>query len=115
MELAEDLTQIRDENLQLRELLGVESEIIGSSQVMHKVQRDIGTGGAESGHGANSRRKRRGERTGCTGDSLFQSAQKRNVLRAELRRAVGELIGKRMFGHERGAFTRRDRTEDGKV
>ena len=32
-ELAENLTQIRDENLQLRERLGVQSEIVGNSPV----------------------------------------------------------------------------------
>ena len=42
IELAENLNQIHDENLQLRERLGVESEIIGSSLVMNKVQREIG-------------------------------------------------------------------------
>ena len=33
-ELAENLNQIRDENLQLRERLGVQSEIVGSSIAM---------------------------------------------------------------------------------
>ena len=33
-ELAENLNQIRDENVQLREQLGVQSEIVGTSDVM---------------------------------------------------------------------------------
>jgi Nif-specific regulatory protein len=40
-ELAENLSQIRDENLQLRERLGVESEIVGNSPVMARVGREI--------------------------------------------------------------------------
>jgi len=41
-ELAENLNRIRDENLQLRERLGVQSEIIGSSLAMGKVAQEIG-------------------------------------------------------------------------
>src|SRR5690606_5843254 len=41
LELTENLTLVRHENLQLLERLGVESEIIGSSLLMNKVQRDI--------------------------------------------------------------------------
>ncbi|HEX4416134.1 MAG TPA: FHA domain-containing protein, partial [Lacipirellulaceae bacterium] len=40
-ELAENLNQIRDENVQLRERLGVQSEIIGTSEVMNQVTREI--------------------------------------------------------------------------
>ena len=40
-ELAENLTQIRDENVQLRERLGVHSEIVGSSIAMAKVAEEI--------------------------------------------------------------------------
>ena len=40
-ELAENLNQIRDENLQLRERLGVQSEIVGGSEPMNQVTRDI--------------------------------------------------------------------------
>src|SRR5205814_2326223 len=40
-ELAENLNQIRDENLALRERLGVESEIVGASEAMNQVARDI--------------------------------------------------------------------------
>ena len=40
-ELAENLLQVRDENLQLRERLGVQSEIIGSSPPMRRVMEEI--------------------------------------------------------------------------
>src|SRR3990172_6954924 len=40
-ELAENLNQIRDENVQLRERLGVESEIIGTSKLMVHVEQEI--------------------------------------------------------------------------
>ncbi|GAG02398.1 unnamed protein product, partial [marine sediment metagenome] len=40
-ELSENLDQIRDENVQLRERLGVQSEIVGSSPVMLEVVQQI--------------------------------------------------------------------------
>ncbi len=41
-ELAENLTQSKSEIIQLRKRLGVESEIVGSSAAMRKVQEDVG-------------------------------------------------------------------------
>ena len=40
-ELAENLTQMQDENIQLREQLGVQSEIVGSSAVMRSITEEI--------------------------------------------------------------------------
>ncbi len=40
-ELAEHLTQIRNENVQLRERLGVQSEIIGDSPPMKLIAEEI--------------------------------------------------------------------------
>ncbi len=87
-ELAENLNQIRDENVQLRERLGVQSEIVGS-------QRRDGQGGAgnrprraQPGHRADSRRKRRGQGTGRAGRPLFQSAPQGPVRVPQLRGAV---------------------------
>ena len=40
-ELAENLNQVRNENLQLRQQLGVQSEIVGSSTMMRQVTEEI--------------------------------------------------------------------------
>jgi Nif-specific regulatory protein len=104
-ELAENLNQIRDENEQLRERLGVQSEIIGSSEVMNQVAREIARAApsratvlirGESGvgkelvaravHFSSPRRK---ESFGC----LNCAALSESLLESEL------------FGHEKGAFT----------
>src|SRR5690606_1614100 len=39
--LAENLNQMRDENVQLREQLGVQSEIVGGSEAMRRVEQQI--------------------------------------------------------------------------
>ena len=71
LELAEDLTQIRDENLQLRERLGVESEIIGSSLGDEQSAARNRPRRPEPRHGADPRRKRRGQGTGRARQSIF--------------------------------------------
>ena len=104
-ELAEDLSQIRDENLQLRERLGAQSEIIGSSAVMAHVAQEIaraapsratvlirGESGvgkelvARAAHYSSPRRKGPFVCLNC-------AALSRSLLASEL------------FGHEQGAFT----------
>ncbi len=104
-ELAENLNQIRDENLQLRERLGVQSEIIGSSIAMARVAQEIaraapsratvlirGESGvgkelvARAAHYSSPRRKGPFVCLNC-------AALSRSLLASEL------------FGHEQGAFT----------
>ncbi len=104
-ELAENLNQIRDENVQLRERLGVQSEIVGSSIAMARVAQEIARAApsratvlirGESGvgkelvaravHFSSPRRK---EPFVC----LNCAALSRSLLASEL------------FGHEQGAFT----------
>jgi Nif-specific regulatory protein len=104
-ELAENLSQIQDENLQLRERLGVQSEIVGSSIAMAKVAQEIaraapsratvlirGESGvgkelvARAAHYSSPRRKGPFVCLNC-------AALSRSLLASEL------------FGHEQGAFT----------
>ncbi len=76
-ELAENLSQIRDENVQLRERLGVESEIIGQSVLMAKVTREINRAAPEPSHRADPRRERRGQGAGRPRGAFLQPAAQR--------------------------------------
>ncbi len=104
-ELAENLNQIRDENVQLRERLGVESEIIGTSEVMNQVTREIA-------RAAPSRATVliRGE--SGVGKELvaravhFSSPRKKGPFGCLNCAALSEtLLESELFGHEKGAFT----------
>ena len=104
-ELAENLSQIRDENLQLRERLGEESEIIGNSPAMESVNRELS-------RAAPSRATIliRGE--SGVGKELvaravhFASPRKKGPFVCLNCAALTEsLLESELFGHERGAFT----------
>ena len=105
IELAEDLTQIRDENLQLRERLGVESEIVGSSVVMNKVQRDIGR--AAPNRATVLIRGESGVGKELVARAIhFSSPRKKGPFCVLNCAALSEsLLESELFGHERGAFT----------
>jgi transcriptional regulator with GAF, ATPase, and Fis domain/pSer/pThr/pTyr-binding forkhead associated (FHA) protein len=104
-ELAENLTQVRTENIQLRERLGVRSEIIGRSAVIRQVTEEIGRAAA-----SNATVLIRGE--SGVGKELvaravhFNSPRRDNVFVCLNCAALAtELLASELFGHERGAFT----------
>jgi transcriptional regulator with GAF, ATPase, and Fis domain len=104
-ELVDNLSQIRVENLQLRERLGVESEIVGNSPIMARVSREIS-------RAAPSRATVliRGE--SGVGKELvaravhFSSPRRKGPFVCLNCAALTEsLLESELFGHERGAFT----------
>jgi transcriptional regulator with GAF, ATPase, and Fis domain/pSer/pThr/pTyr-binding forkhead associated (FHA) protein len=104
-ELAENLTQVRTENVQLRERLGVRSEIIGRSAVMRQVAEEISRAAA-----SNATVLIRGE--SGVGKELvaraihYNSPRRDNVFVCLNCAALSaELLASELFGHERGAFT----------
>jgi transcriptional regulator with GAF, ATPase, and Fis domain len=104
-ELAENLNQVRDENLQLRERLGVQCEIIGSSAHMQQVSREINRAAPNK-----ATVLIRGE--SGVGKELvaravhFSSPRKKGPFVCLNCAALSEsLLESELFGHERGAFT----------
>ena len=104
-ELANNLSQVRTENVQLRERLGVRSDIIGRSPVIKKVTDEISRAAT-----TNSTVLIRGE--SGVGKELvaravhYNSARKDNVFVCLNCAALAEtLLASELFGHEKGAFT----------
>ncbi len=104
-ELVEDLSQIRDENLQLRERLGVQSEIVGSSIAMAKVAQEIAR--AAPSRATVLIRGESGVGKELVARAVHFSSPRRKgpfvcVNCAALSRS---LLASELFGHEEGAFT----------
>lgn len=104
-ELAENLTRVRTENVELRERLGIRSDIIGHSQVIRQVTEEIGRAAS-----SNSTVLIRGE--SGVGKELvacgihYNSLRKDNVFICLNCAALSaDLLASELFGHERGAFT----------
>ncbi len=104
-ELAEHLTQIRNENVELRERLGVQSEIVGRSAVIHQITEEIARAAA-----SRATLLIRGE--SGVGKELvaravhFSSPRRKGPFVCLNCAALSEdLLASELFGHERGAFT----------
>ena len=104
-ELAENLTQVRTEIVQLRQRLGVQSGIVGQSPLIKKIAEEIALAAAsratvlirgESGAGKEL----------VARAILYSSARSKNVFVCLNCAALSEeLLASELFGHERGAFT----------
>jgi Nif-specific regulatory protein len=104
-ELAENLTQVRDENVQLRERLGVQSEIVGAGGSVKDITEQIARAAASK-----ATLLIRGE--SGVGKELvaravhYSSPRRKNVFVCLNCAALSEeLLASELFGHERGAFT----------
>jgi Nif-specific regulatory protein len=104
-ELAENLTQVRTENVQLRERLGVQSRMIGNSTAIKQVADQITRAAA-----SNATVLIRGE--SGVGKELVARAvhyssprHDRGFVCLNCAALSNELLASELFGHERGAFT----------
>jgi Nif-specific regulatory protein len=112
-ELSENLTQARDENVQLREQLGVQSEIVGVSSWVGQITEEIARAAA-----SRATLLIRGE--SGVGKELvaravhYSSPRKKNVFVCLNYAALSEdLLASELFGHEKGAFTNATQTSKG--
>jgi Nif-specific regulatory protein len=104
-ELAENLTQVRTENVQLRERLGVQSHMVGNSQAIKRVADEIGRAAA-----SNATLLIRGESgvgKELVARAVHYSSPRHDRVFVCLNCAAlsAELLASELFGHERGAFT----------
>jgi Nif-specific regulatory protein len=104
-ELAENLTRVRTENVELRERLGIRTDIVGRSEAIHRVTEEIARAAA-----SNATVLIRGE--SGVGKELvaravhYNSPRRDNVFICLNCAALStELLASELFGHERGAFT----------
>jgi transcriptional regulator with GAF, ATPase, and Fis domain len=104
-ELAENLTQVRTENVQLRERLGVQSQMIGKSAIIRQVANEIAQ--AASSNATVLIRGESGVGKELVARGIHYSSPRRDNVFVCLNCAAlaAELLASELFGHERGAFT----------
>jgi Nif-specific regulatory protein len=104
-ELTEDLNLARDENVQLRERLGVQSEIIGSGAAMQRVEQEIAL--AATSKATVLVRGESGVGKELVARAIHFSSPRRKAPFVCLNCAAlaESLLASELFGHERGAFT----------
>jgi len=104
-ELAEHLTQVRNENVELRERLGVQSEIVGESDIAQQINEAIAR--ASESKATLLIRGESGVGKELVARAVHFSSPRRKGPFVCLNCAAlsEELLASELFGHERGAFT----------
>jgi Nif-specific regulatory protein len=105
LELAENLNRIRDENLQLRERLGVQSEIVGNSIAVAKITQEIAR--AAPSKATVLIRGESGVGKELVARAVHYSSPRKKGPFVCLNCAAlsRSLLASELFGHEQGAFT----------
>jgi len=104
-ELAENLTQVRDENVQLRERLGVQSEIIGRSEGIQKISQEIAQAAASKATVLIRGESGVGEELVSRAVHYSSDRRKHTFVCLNCAALSEDLLASELFGHERGAFT----------
>ncbi len=103
--LAENLTQVRTENVQLRERLGVQNETIGKSRAIKEVAEEIRRAAAT--HATVLIRGESGVGKELAARAVHYSSPRHDNVFVCLNCAAlsEDLLASELFGHEKGAFT----------
>ncbi len=104
-ELAENLTQARIENVQLREQLGVQSEIVGSSRAMAEVTEEIARAAASRATLLIRGESGVGKELVARAVHYSSPRHKSPFVCLNCAALSEDLLASELFGHERGAFT----------
>ncbi len=104
-ELVDNLCQIRDENVQLRERLGAQCEIIGSSLLMDKVNREISRAAPNRATVLIRGESGVGKELVARAVHFASPRRKGPFVCLNCAALTESLLESELFGHERGAFT----------
>jgi Nif-specific regulatory protein len=114
-ELAENLTQVRTENVQLRERLGVQSQIVGNSTAIKQVAEEIVRASASNATLLIRGESGVGKELVARAIHLQSPRAARPFVPLNCAAIPKDLIESELFGHEKGAFTGAGTARMGKI